>query len=165
MAVTSAVSAELIGVSSLLYVRFHSHHDPHAVLIQAPLQRIRVRTHICRYSEPCRPRCIVLTSSSLPFMCVCGALHSNSLYRTYFRPKATSAEIVRVSHYFICFWAVWAGCWATIVRLLFLAVFGPIYVSAVLTDTCPSCTKQASTSGGSSMCSTDHSLLCRGERG
>ncbi len=40
----------------------------------------------------------------------------HSLYRTYFRPKATSTEIVRVSHYFICFWAVWAGCWATIVR-------------------------------------------------
>ncbi len=42
---------------------------------------------------------------------------ADSLYRTYFRPKATSAEIVRVSHYFICFWAVWAGCWSTIVRL------------------------------------------------
>lgn len=38
-----------------------------------------------------------------------------SLYRTYFRPKASGAEIVRVSHYFICFWAVWMGAWATIV--------------------------------------------------
>ncbi|KZT67891.1 putative urea transporter [Daedalea quercina L-15889] len=37
------------------------------------------------------------------------------IYRTYFRPNATSAEIVRVSHYFICLWAVWAGAWATIV--------------------------------------------------
>ncbi|KAG2126258.1 Na+/solute symporter [Suillus bovinus] len=36
------------------------------------------------------------------------------IYRTYFRPNATGDEIVRVSHYFICFWAVWMGCWATI---------------------------------------------------
>lgn len=38
-----------------------------------------------------------------------------SLYRTYFRPSASGAEIVKVSHYFICFWAVWMGAWATIV--------------------------------------------------
>ncbi|KAH9921658.1 Na+/solute symporter [Fomitopsis serialis] len=36
------------------------------------------------------------------------SLFSYDIYRTYFRPKATSAEIVRVSHYFICLWAVWA---------------------------------------------------------
>ena len=41
----------------------------------------------------------------------------HSLYRTYLRPKADGKEIVRVSHYFICFWAVWAGCWSTIVRI------------------------------------------------
>ncbi|KII84039.1 hypothetical protein PLICRDRAFT_57869 [Plicaturopsis crispa FD-325 SS-3] len=39
-----------------------------------------------------------------------------SLYRTYFRPRASGEEIVRVSHYFICFWAVWMGCWATILN-------------------------------------------------
>ncbi|KAG1744489.1 Na+/solute symporter, partial [Suillus lakei] len=39
-----------------------------------------------------------------------------SIYRTYFRPNATGDEIVRVSHYFICFWAVWMGCWATILH-------------------------------------------------
>ncbi|KAH0833962.1 Na+/solute symporter [Lanmaoa asiatica] len=38
------------------------------------------------------------------------------IYRTYFRPKATGEEIVRASHYFICFWAVWMGCWASIVK-------------------------------------------------
>ncbi|KAG2123413.1 Na+/solute symporter [Suillus clintonianus] len=38
------------------------------------------------------------------------------IYRTYFRPNATGDEIVRVSHYFICFWAVWMGCWATILH-------------------------------------------------
>ena len=42
MAVTSAVSAELIAVSSLLYARFHW-PSPHAVLIQTRLQCIRVR--------------------------------------------------------------------------------------------------------------------------
>ncbi|OCH90106.1 hypothetical protein OBBRIDRAFT_812877 [Obba rivulosa] len=42
------------------------------------------------------------------------AVSSLFLYRTYFRPNASSAEIVRVSHYFICIWAVWAGAWATI---------------------------------------------------
>ncbi|KAG1728765.1 hypothetical protein EDB19DRAFT_2027898 [Suillus lakei] len=38
------------------------------------------------------------------------------IYRTYFRPNATGDVIVRVSHYFICFWAVWMGCWATIAQ-------------------------------------------------
>ena len=56
----------------------------------------------------------LLTLLPSRFLC---ARNLGSLYRTYFRPRATSAEIVRVSHYFICFWAVWAGCWATIVRL------------------------------------------------
>ncbi|KAI0691071.1 Na+/solute symporter [Cytidiella melzeri] len=39
-----------------------------------------------------------------------------SLYRTYYHPRATGAEIVRVSHAFICFWAVWMGAWATILH-------------------------------------------------
>ncbi|KAL6304080.1 Sodium:solute symporter family-domain-containing protein [Sparassis latifolia] len=38
------------------------------------------------------------------------------LYRTYYRPNATGADIVRVSHYFICVWAVWSGAWATILN-------------------------------------------------
>ncbi|KAK0430488.1 Na+/solute symporter [Armillaria borealis] len=38
------------------------------------------------------------------------------IYRTYFKPNAKGAQIVRVSHYFICFWAVWMGCWAVILN-------------------------------------------------
>ncbi|KIK64951.1 hypothetical protein GYMLUDRAFT_980164 [Collybiopsis luxurians FD-317 M1] len=38
------------------------------------------------------------------------------IYRTYFRPNAKGPEIVRVSHYFICFWAVWMGAWAVILN-------------------------------------------------
>ncbi|KAI0087698.1 Sodium:solute symporter family-domain-containing protein [Irpex rosettiformis] len=67
MAVTSAASAELIAVSSLLYETV-----------------------------------------------------TYSLYRTYYNPKASGAEIVRVSHAFICFWAVWMGAWATIASNLHL---------------------------------------------
>ncbi|EGN96961.1 hypothetical protein SERLA73DRAFT_57937, partial [Serpula lacrymans var. lacrymans S7.3] len=43
------------------------------------------------------------------------AVSSIVIYRTYWRPQATGAEIVRVSHYFICIWAIWMGCWGTIV--------------------------------------------------
>ncbi|KAF9007001.1 hypothetical protein BDQ17DRAFT_1461621 [Cyathus striatus] len=38
------------------------------------------------------------------------------IYKTYFRPKANGREIVKVSHCFICFWAVWMGCWAAILH-------------------------------------------------
>ncbi|KAI8977810.1 Na+/solute symporter [Trametes punicea] len=79
MAVTSAVSAELIAVSSLVL-------------------------------------CISLCS----------------LYRTYYWPTATSAEIVRVSHYFICFWAVWAGCWSTILHQASIDLGWLFYVQGVV---------------------------------
>ncbi|EGO22556.1 putative urea transporter [Serpula lacrymans var. lacrymans S7.9] len=46
------------------------------------------------------------------------AVSSIVIYRTYWRPQATGAEIVRVSHYFICIWAIWMGCWGTIVSCL-----------------------------------------------
>ncbi|KAJ3727303.1 urea transporter [Lentinula guzmanii] len=38
------------------------------------------------------------------------------IYRTYFRPRAEGPEIVKVSHYFICFWAIWMGAWAVILN-------------------------------------------------
>ncbi|KAG2030567.1 hypothetical protein BDR03DRAFT_936625 [Suillus americanus] len=44
------------------------------------------------------------------------AVSSIVIYRTYWHPQATGAEIVRVSHYTICAWAIWMGCWATIVN-------------------------------------------------
>ncbi|KAG2081467.1 putative urea transporter [Suillus cothurnatus] len=47
------------------------------------------------------------------------AVSSIVIYRTYWHPQATSAEIVRVSHYTICAWAIWMGCWATIVNTFF----------------------------------------------
>ncbi|KAI0669067.1 putative urea transporter [Trametes maxima] len=60
------------------------------------------------------------------------AVSSLFLYRTYFRPKATSAEIVRVSHLFICFWAVWAGCWATILHKASIDLGWLYYVQGVV---------------------------------
>lgn len=39
-----------------------------------------------------------------------------SIYRTYWKPKATGAEIVRMSHIFIVIWAIWMGCWAVILN-------------------------------------------------
>ncbi|TBU51998.1 Sodium:solute symporter family-domain-containing protein [Dichomitus squalens] len=59
---------------------------------------------------------MAVTSAVSSEMIAVSSLFTYDLYRTYFRPKATSAEIVRVSHYFICFWAIWAGCWATILN-------------------------------------------------
>ncbi|KAI0640928.1 Sodium:solute symporter family-domain-containing protein [Trametes meyenii] len=60
------------------------------------------------------------------------AVSSLFLYRTYFRPKATSREIVRVSHFFICFWAVWAGCWATILHKASIDLGWLYYVQGVV---------------------------------
>lgn len=39
-----------------------------------------------------------------------------SIYKTYFRPNAKGPEIVKVSHYFICFWAVWMGEYMVVYR-------------------------------------------------
>ncbi|KAH9916600.1 Na+/solute symporter [Epithele typhae] len=60
------------------------------------------------------------------------SLFAYDLYRTYLRPQATSAEIVRVSHYFICFWAVWAGCWATILNKASIDLGWLFYVQGVV---------------------------------
>ncbi|CAL1697446.1 unnamed protein product [Somion occarium] len=60
------------------------------------------------------------------------AVSSLFLYRTYFRPKATGAEIVRVSHYFICFWAVWMGAWATILHKASIDLGWLFYVQGVV---------------------------------
>ncbi|KAG2349269.1 hypothetical protein BDR05DRAFT_873682, partial [Suillus weaverae] len=47
------------------------------------------------------------------------AVSSIVIYRTYWHPRATGAEIVRVSHYTICAWAIWNRCWATILNPFF----------------------------------------------
>lgn len=59
---------------------------------------------------------MAVTSATSAELIGVSSLFSYDIYRTYFRPNATGNEIVRVSHYFICFWAVWMGCWATILN-------------------------------------------------
>ncbi|OAX34359.1 hypothetical protein K503DRAFT_834100 [Rhizopogon vinicolor AM-OR11-026] len=54
------------------------------------------------------------------------------IYRTYYRPNATGDEIVRVSHYFICFWAIWMGCWATILHAGNIDLGWLFYVQGVI---------------------------------
>ncbi|KAJ8690619.1 hypothetical protein PTI98_012031 [Pleurotus ostreatus] len=56
----------------------------------------------------------------------------NSIYRTYFRPTARGPEIVRASHYFICFWAVWMGCWAVILHKASIDLGWLFYVQGVV---------------------------------
>ncbi|KAH8093139.1 Na+/solute symporter [Cristinia sonorae] len=60
------------------------------------------------------------------------AVSSLFSYETYFRPKATGTEIVRVSHYFICFWAVWMGAWATILHKASIDLGWLFYVQGVV---------------------------------
>ncbi|GBE87236.1 Urea active transporter [Sparassis crispa] len=60
------------------------------------------------------------------------SLFTYDLYRTYYRPRATSAEIVRVSHYFICVWAIWAGAWATILNAANINLGWLFYVQGVV---------------------------------
>ncbi|KAI0790124.1 Na+/solute symporter [Irpex lacteus] len=59
---------------------------------------------------------MAVTSAASAELIAVSSLFSYDLYRTYYNPKATGAEIVRVSHAFICFWAVWMGAWATILH-------------------------------------------------
>ncbi|OBZ74885.1 putative urea active transporter 1 [Grifola frondosa] len=75
---------------------------------------------------------MAVTSAVSAELIAVSSLFSYDLYRTYYRPKATSAEIVRVSHYFICFWAVWAGCWATILNRASIDLGWLFYVQGVV---------------------------------
>ncbi|KAJ3869394.1 Na+/solute symporter [Lentinula novae-zelandiae] len=54
------------------------------------------------------------------------------IYRTYFRPNAKGPEIVKVSHYFICFWAVWMGAWAVILNKVGVDLGWLFYVQGVV---------------------------------
>ncbi|KAL6307358.1 Na+/solute symporter [Sparassis latifolia] len=60
------------------------------------------------------------------------SLFTYDLYRTYYRPRATSAEIARASHYFICVWAIWAGAWATILNAANINLGWLFYVQGVV---------------------------------
>ncbi|GBE78963.1 Probable urea active transporter [Sparassis crispa] len=59
---------------------------------------------------------MVVTSALSAELIGVSSLFAYDLYRTYYRPNATGADIVCVSHYFICVWAVWCGAWATILN-------------------------------------------------
>ncbi|GBE87221.1 Urea active transporter [Sparassis crispa] len=60
------------------------------------------------------------------------SLFAYDLYRTYYRPNATGADIVRVSHYFICAWALWIGAWATILNAATINLGWLFYVEGLL---------------------------------
>ncbi|GBE78984.1 hypothetical protein SCP_0201810 [Sparassis crispa] len=60
--------------------------------------------------------CMAVTSALSAELIGVSSLFAYDLYRTYYRPNATGADIVCVSHYFICVWAVWCGAWATILN-------------------------------------------------
>ncbi|KAG1816541.1 putative urea transporter [Suillus subaureus] len=59
---------------------------------------------------------MAVTSAASAELIAVSSIVSYDIYRTYWHPQATGAEIVRVSHYVICAWAIWMGCWATILN-------------------------------------------------
>ncbi|KAI0324815.1 Na+/solute symporter [Cubamyces sp. BRFM 1775] len=75
---------------------------------------------------------MAVTSAVSAELIAVSSLFTYDLYRTYYRPKATNDEIVRVSHYFICFWAVWAGCWSTILHKASIDLGWLFYVQGVV---------------------------------
>ncbi|KAK7677837.1 hypothetical protein QCA50_019149 [Cerrena zonata] len=75
---------------------------------------------------------MAVTSAASAELIGVSSLFAYDLYRTYFRPKASGAEIVRVSHYFICFWAVWMGAWATILHKASIDLGWLFYVQGVV---------------------------------
>ncbi|KAI0071512.1 Na+/solute symporter [Panus rudis PR-1116 ss-1] len=75
---------------------------------------------------------MAVTSAASAELIAVSSLFSYDLYRTYFRPQATGAEIVRVSHYFICFWAVWMGAWSTILHKGSIDLGWLFYVQGVI---------------------------------
>ncbi|KAJ2992755.1 hypothetical protein NUW54_g7859 [Trametes sanguinea] len=75
---------------------------------------------------------MAVTSAVSAELIAVSSLFTYDLYRTYYRPNATSEEIVRVSHYFICFWAVWAGCWSTILNKASIDLGWLFYVQGVV---------------------------------
>ncbi|KAG1761479.1 putative urea transporter [Suillus placidus] len=59
---------------------------------------------------------MAVTSAASAELIAVSSIVSYDIYRTYWNPQATGAEIVRVSHYAIGAWAIWMGCWATILH-------------------------------------------------
>ncbi|KAI0776597.1 Na+/solute symporter [Trametes elegans] len=75
---------------------------------------------------------MAVTSAVSAELIAVSSVFTYDLYRTYFRPQASSTEIVHVSHYFICFWAVWSGCWATILHKASIDLGWLFYVQGVV---------------------------------
>jgi len=75
---------------------------------------------------------MAVTSAASAELIGVSSLFSYDIYRAYFRPQATGEEIVRVSHYFICFWAVWMGCWASILNAGNIDLGWLFYVQGVI---------------------------------
>ncbi|KZT25093.1 solute symporter family transporter [Neolentinus lepideus HHB14362 ss-1] len=75
---------------------------------------------------------MAVTSAASSELIAVSSLFSYDLYRTYYRPNATGAEIVRASHAFICFWAIWMGCWATILNKAGIDLGWLFYVQGVV---------------------------------
>ncbi|KAL0952789.1 hypothetical protein HGRIS_007014 [Hohenbuehelia grisea] len=75
---------------------------------------------------------MAVTSAASAELIGVSSLFSYDIYRTYFRPNAKGPEIVRVSHYFICFWAVWMGAWAAILHKASIDLGWLFYVQGVV---------------------------------
>ncbi|KAF8153974.1 solute symporter family transporter [Crassisporium funariophilum] len=75
---------------------------------------------------------MAVTSACSAELIAVSSLFSYDIYKAYFVPNAKGPEIVRVSHYFICFWAVWMGCWATILHKAQIDLGWLFYVQGVV---------------------------------
>ncbi|THH28092.1 hypothetical protein EUX98_g6098 [Antrodiella citrinella] len=75
---------------------------------------------------------MAVTSAASAELIAVSSLFSYDIYRTYLNPKASGAQIVRISHYFICFWAVWMGAWATILHKASIDLGWLFYVQGVV---------------------------------
>ncbi|KAJ4481149.1 solute symporter family transporter [Lentinula aciculospora] len=75
---------------------------------------------------------MAVTSAASAELIGVSSLFSYDVYRTYFRPNAKGPEIVKVSHYFICFWAVWMGAWAVILNKVGVDLGWLFYVQGVV---------------------------------
>jgi len=75
---------------------------------------------------------MAVTSAASAELIAVSSLFSYDVYRTYFRPDARGPEIVRVSHYFICFWAVWMGAWSAILHKAGVDLGWLFYVQGVV---------------------------------
>ncbi|RDB22246.1 Urea active transporter [Hypsizygus marmoreus] len=75
---------------------------------------------------------MAVTSACSAELIAVSSLFSYDIYKAYLFPKARGPEIVRVSHLFICFWAVWMGCWAAILHKAHIDLGWLFYVQGVV---------------------------------